>query len=433
MNGHDLLEAVGDIDKEYIESAGRNPSKRRNTYKWVGVAAAMFVLIAGAGVLMTNQIKSPVPNTEEGEIEREKYVDIADLLINGGLAGEETAAMLSDGVMIGNHNAIYEKVNSVPSDELFDNGANMGGAIFGEPDQAEWFYVSGHSDLQYAIRHQDGEYTLWKFVCFNESDYQYSDVMELVYDVKSASDIESITVTSLNSDNTEEGLKIQEKIGTKKITDSTDIEDLYAVLSGLKCSGMDNEDWTRPQAPDVASIDWLKAGRNIEIHAGNGVVIDSLKYTAVSGEFYEFGGIYYSALSDEDQECLKEIIGIDFRIPSETDQSESGEVIQYPNEIDTEMDNTIIGGTDAPMDENTYSEARDYSEEILDLQNRISAAMGPGHELYFVTVAEILENPDRLHVIVNTTDEELINTLKSYNTDGVNMEIEYSAGTAIEE
>ncbi len=87
----------------------------------------------------------------------------------------------------------------------------------------------------------------------------------------------------------------------------------------------------------------------------------------------------------------------------------------------------------APVDENTYSEARDYSEETLDLQNRISAAMGPGHELYFVTVAEILENPDRLHVIVNTTDEELINTLKSYNTDGVNMEIEYSAGTAIEE
>lgn len=433
MNGHDLLEAVGDIDKEYIESAGRNPSKRRNTYKWVGVAAAMFVLIAGAGVLMTNQIKSPVPDTEEGEIEREKYVDIADLLINGGLAGEETAAMLSDGVMIGNHNAIYEKVNSVPSDELFDNGANMGGAIFGEPDQAEWFYVSGHSDLQYAIRHQDGEYTLWKFVCFNESDYQYSDVMELVYDVKSASDIESITVTSLNSDNTEEGLKIQEKIGTKKITDSTDIEDLYAVLSGLKCSGMDNEDWTRPQAPDVASIDWLKAGRNIEIHAGNGVVIDSLKYTAVSGEFYEFGGIYYSALSDEDQECLKEIIGIDFRIPSETDQSESGEVIQYPNEIDTEMDNTIIGGTDAPMDETSYSDARSYSDAILDLQNRISAAMGPGNELSFVTESAVLENPDRIHVFVNTEDENSINLLKSYNTRGVILEIEYSSMGATEE
>jgi hypothetical protein len=88
---------------------------------------------------------------------------------------------------------------------------------------------------------------------------------------------------------------------------------------------------------------------------------------------------------------------------------------------------------DAPVDESTYSEAREYSDEIVGLQNRVSAAMGLGHELYFVTVAEILENPDRLHVIVNTTDEELINTLKSYNTDGVNMEIEYSAGTAIEE
>ncbi len=433
MNGHDLLEAVGDIDKEYIESAGRNPSKRRNTYKWVGVAAAMFVLIAGAGVLMTNQIKSPVPDTEEGEIEREKYVDIADLLIKGDLAGVENAATYSDGVIIGNHEAIYEKVNSVPSDELFDNGTNMGGAIFGEPDHAEWFYVSGHSDLQYAIRRQGGEYTLWKFVCFNEPDYQYSDVMDLVYGVRSANDIESITVTPQKSDNTEEGLRIQEEIGTREITDNTVIEDLYTVLSGLRCSGMDNEDWTRPQAPDVSSSDWLRAGRNIEIHTENGVRIDSLKYTAVSGEFYEFGGIYYSALPDKDQERLKDILGIDFALPSDTDQAEIGEDIQSSDERDAETENTIIGGTDVPVDETTYSDARIYSDDILDLQNRISAAMGPGNELSFVTVSAVLENPDRIHVFVNTTDEDKINLLKSYNTEGVILEIEYSGGFGVEE
>ena len=87
---------------------------------------------------------------------------------------------------------------------------------------------------------------------------------------------------------------------------------------------------------------------------------------------------------------------------------------------------------DAPVDESTYSEARTYSEEILDLQNRISAAMS-NHELPFVTGSMILENPDRICVTVNTQDEGLIDQLKSYNTSGVELEIEYVSGIGTEE
>lgn len=87
---------------------------------------------------------------------------------------------------------------------------------------------------------------------------------------------------------------------------------------------------------------------------------------------------------------------------------------------------------DAPADESTYSEAGNYSDEIVDLQNRISAAMS-NHELPFVTGSMILENPDRIHVTVNTQDEELINLLKSFNTSGVIFEIEYSTGVGVEE
>ena len=87
---------------------------------------------------------------------------------------------------------------------------------------------------------------------------------------------------------------------------------------------------------------------------------------------------------------------------------------------------------DAPVDEGTYSEARDYSNEIVDLQNRISVAMS-NHELPFVTSSAILENPDRIHVTVNTRDEELLNRLKAYNTADVTLEIEYVSGTAVEE
>ena len=87
---------------------------------------------------------------------------------------------------------------------------------------------------------------------------------------------------------------------------------------------------------------------------------------------------------------------------------------------------------DVPVDENTYSEAQTYSTELLDLQNRISAAMA-NHELPFVTTSAILGNPDRLHVTVNTTDENAISLLKSYDATGKLLEIEYVTGIAVTE
>ena len=92
-----------------------------------------------------------------------------------------------------------------------------------------------------------------------------------------------------------------------------------------------------------------------------------------------------------------------------------------------------VGDQDAPADENGYAEAREYAPELLDLQERISAAMGPRRELSFVTSSMILEDPDRLVVTVNTEDEDLIQLLESYNTENVRLEIEYSADYGSEE
>lgn len=97
--------------------------------------------------------------------------------------------------------------------------------------------------------------------------------------------------------------------------------------------------------------------------------------------------------------------------------------------VDTQ--NTPAEVQDAPAD--GYDEARIYAPELLDLQERISAAMGPGNELFFVTASMILESPDRLHVFVNTEDEKLIRLLESYNTEDVLMEIEYSGQSGMEE
>lgn len=86
---------------------------------------------------------------------------------------------------------------------------------------------------------------------------------------------------------------------------------------------------------------------------------------------------------------------------------------------------------DSPVDEETYQEAREYSVELTDLQNRISQAM-MNHELPFVTSSAIYENPDRIHVCVNTTNEDLIAKLQAFDPTGKLLEIEYSERSILE-
>jgi hypothetical protein len=88
------------------------------------------------------------------------------------------------------------------------------------------------------------------------------------------------------------------------------------------------------------------------------------------------------------------------------------------------------GGADIPVDESAYKGEKEYSDELIDLQNRISTAMGNG-ELPFVVSSAIYENPDRLHVEVTTDDEDLINKLKAYDTTGELLEIEYRSSNDI--
>jgi hypothetical protein len=56
--------------------------------------------------------------------------------------------------------------------------------------------------------------------------------------------------------------------------------------------------------------------------------------------------------------------------------------------------------------------------------------MGNG-ELPFVIESSIYENPDRLHVVVTTDDEDLINKLKAYDTTEELLEIEYRSSNDV--
>lgn len=92
-----------------------------------------------------------------------------------------------------------------------------------------------------------------------------------------------------------------------------------------------------------------------------------------------------------------------------------------------QSDGTDPAIQDAPVDESTYHDAREYSAEIMDLQERISQAM-INHELPFVASSAILENPDRVEVEVTTQDEALLEKLREFDKTGELLEIVYQDG-----
>lgn len=207
--------------------------------------------------------------------------------------------------------AVYEMVQSADAAILAES---MGKTL----DGAEgWHYVSGHSDRQYLIRNVEREVSLWKFQCFDSDSYPYADVLELVYQVHSAEDILELEVTPAKMDNSDEGMKIQEEIGTRSVTDRAAIEAVYGAISGMTCHGSgrwDLIDYGNAEgAADTGlkSHDAVRLGRYLALTTIHGNVIDGLKYTAVSDVFYEFSGIAYDSLTQEQAAAVREALGIE--------------------------------------------------------------------------------------------------------------------------
>lgn len=247
---------------------------------------------------------------EQALAPQEDFVPIADLLA-GGNAGNNIVdlAVMYGNIPIEQYTGVYEKVSFAESDILSEN---IGMSVSGETG---WYYVSGHTDMQYLIRNENSEYSLWKFMCFDCDEYPYKDVLELVYQIDSADAISEIEVRPPAMDNTDGGKAIQEKIGTHAITDRADIEAIYQILSSLTCYGSDHWDMIDYGASD-APVDAepshraVLLGRYLSIVTDCGNEIDGLKYTAVSNMFYEFSGIAYNQLTEEQAESVYEILGI---------------------------------------------------------------------------------------------------------------------------
>ena len=440
MNKEDLFEGFGALDDDLLkrsEYGGKRMKNRKNFNGFLkyGSIAACLVFVLGVGMLvMNNKSANPTPVVPESiniadsnddisgeqtdlQDRPERYVNISMLLAsNEGIEEQSLEIAL---VEIENYSAHYYKVASVESDILRENiGHDVQGTQM-------WYKVSGHEDMQYLISNDNNEYSLWKFESFQKESYPYSDVLQIIYDIHSAEDIAEVIVAPAIMDNSDRGQAIQEEIGTSIITDDKAIETIYSVLFGLTCYGGNNWDMIGlGEDTPSAMQNQVRAGRYLTMVTSQGMEIDTWKYTGISGMFYEHGGIAYSALTMEEKTAVEKILGIE--LSYETDNS-----IPKQNEK-LENDEPAASSTtqDVPVDEETYQETREYSAELTDLQNRISQAM-MNKELPFVTSSAIYENPDRIHVEVNTTDEDLIAKLRAFDTTGKLLEIEYSEHGAI--
>lgn len=447
-----LYHSITNIDDKYIQEAQTAKKRRKPIWiKWAAAAACLCVICVST-ITIINILKGEqtsdkelavipdvwqtsdneltvVPDAvhpsiedseqaaEEQEREQEIFVPIASLLMSGNYGIVETAAFFGK-VPIGQYTGVYEKVESVESAVLSENkGSGISGA-------EEWYYVSGHTDMQYLIRNVNEEYSLWKFSCFENGEYPYSDVLELVYRIDSADAISEIEVNPAKMDNTDGGKAIQEQIGTFKITDRDKIETIYQILSSLTCYGSnhwDKIDYGDTDAPADAepSHQAVLLGRYLSIVTDYGNEIDGLKYTAVSGMFYEFSGIAYNRLSTEQAESMSDILGI----------TESIEKLQYH---DIKEDNQ---SSEKPMEYRSMEhrgeiliEAENTSvslDDVTELQNRVSAAM-INKDLPFVISSSVYENPYRLHVVVTSNSESDIQKLLELDSMGGVIEIEYA-------
>lgn len=311
-----LYNGITNIEDKYIEEAQTAIKKRKPLWFHWGTVAACLCLVCVSAIAIFYMFKdvaqTPIVDRKKNIEKQEMFVPITSLLESEN-AGAVNLALVMQKVPIKQYIGLYEKVSSVESDALSENrGKSVSGS-------GEWYYISGHTDMQYLIKNENEIYSLWKFLCFDDSEYPYCDVLEFVYGIESADAIRKIEVNPATMDNTDAGKAIQKKIGMRVITDRESIDTIYQILSSMTCYGSDHWDMIDYGDDEAADNDGsllqaVRLGRYLSFFTDYGNEIDGLKYTAVSDMFYEFLGIAYNRLSTEQAESVHEILGVTNRV-----------------------------------------------------------------------------------------------------------------------
>ncbi len=323
-----LYRSMTEIDGQYIDEAQKTKKKKPGWLRSRAAAACLCLLcLAGVsavflsymrrgggkdapddnGAVIQGAVPSPAAGRQEEAGGKEQFTPIDSLLAEADTVNQ---AQILQKIPVGKYTGVYENVQSVTSAVLAENrGKKISGA-------EGWYYVSGHTDRQYLIQSDDqGEASLWKFVCFDSAKYPYRDVLSLIYQIQSAEEVQKIVVNPATMDNTDGGKAIQEQIGTRVVTDRKAIHTVYQIISSMTCYGSDQ--WDRIDYGDNEAVTdngslhrGVRLGRYLSIVTEYGNEIDGLKYTAVSDMFYEFSGIAYNRLSEKQARKVQKIFHI---------------------------------------------------------------------------------------------------------------------------
>lgn len=318
MKQEELFEIIGQADEAYVVQAGKKRTKKKYRWlKWSALAACIAVVAVFAYVRLDFR-----------------------LLMWFSFGGDVDTAAHETQIPLEGRIAIYEEV-ALRRGDL----ENYTGEMYLQNGESLWYYPEGSDSLQYLIRVTKGEApTLWIFRSFRVvqdmnsqedaawyqehypkadfSPYTYGDVYRIIYGVESADDIASITARPSTANNTDLGKEIQRQVGTRTHRDREDIEAFYQVTKDVLCLG--SSDWRDYSAAaerftysfSTDAEDKLTSGeetwgcRYLTVTLKDGSRIDSWKYNALKGCFYEFGGIGTKPLEETAVQALNAILGI---------------------------------------------------------------------------------------------------------------------------
>ena len=339
MKSEKLLYAIGEIDDDLVKNA--LSMKKRKVHqarrKWVIVTTCVSMGLIIISILSINKFR--FLNNERSTVQTQIIIDyhtnVSDLLMNEKASSSE---ILNVQVFpVKGRIATYHQVTvSTKGMELLPDSL---GKPLEEVDNC--YRLLGHNELQYLIVQNGDDFTLWEFASFLVWDdetfdqvkndflkgksewsnypwfslemdftaYSYDMVLKEIYGLTSADAISSIVVGVADMDNTEAGLALQNEIGEITITDKNDIEDIYKIISTMNC--LDDDNWEKIGiGSDTSTLEKVRQGRYLTINFNDNMQIDSLKYTGISKQFYEYGGVAYNVLDNNEAKKIEKILKI---------------------------------------------------------------------------------------------------------------------------
>jgi hypothetical protein len=296
-----ILNVLGQVDEKFIAEAapGKTISRKPTWGKWGVMAACLCLVVVGS--FLFNLRSSPDFNS----------------MIGKGIV-DTTATVTS--IPVDEWMAWYEQMD-ISGSKL----ERYVGNEYLKTEAVVWYFPDGVNNLKYLIRKDtDNSLTLWRFASLETEEdeaYTYGDVLSIIYGVESAEDIVSITSAASKGNNTDLGQKIQKEVGTHTYSDREDIAAFYDIVKNVVCFGDDSEsvaDQNRfTYSFSTDSEDKLTSGestyvtRSLTVTLENGTTIDGWQYDALSGSFFEYGGIFTQPLPDESVYTLNQIFGIE--------------------------------------------------------------------------------------------------------------------------